>query len=294
MKTNSTEMMNSIKSLLLNSVLSKSQIIYKTFVKAFQLGAQINTKITLDNFNDKLMGFGYRSMQDINKNQEIMRIPVSIGIHGKDLKYFTDDEHKKIVREMCDKSAQYFHQNKNISYMKLFQTQILTMQVLLNLYNEKAELNDFVYSFPMQDLTSINFWKQKTFETISSRNLKTLVIDNRNIQEILYSFVTEKSIYDIKKEDYFWAFNNVNARKITIMDNPQYSFEEIQREMEKPSNKFDPNMDYSNKIYQMILPIFDYFNHSFEPNCRFEPFYDEDEKKSYLICLSEREIKQSK
>ena len=74
MKTNSTEMMNSIKSLLLNSVLSKSQIIYKTFVKAFQLGAQINTKITLDNFNDKLMGFGYRSMQDINKNQEIMRM----------------------------------------------------------------------------------------------------------------------------------------------------------------------------------------------------------------------------
>ncbi len=290
MNSSADNLLNLIKSQFLNSVLVKSQMIYKSFLKGFSLGAELNKQISLENYNDKIMGFGYRALEDIGKGEEIMRIPVTAGFHGKELKHFTNDEHKVIVREMCEKSAQFFHQNQNISYQKLFQTQVLTMQVLLNFYNENAELNDFVNSFPFNDLTNINFWSQKTFENISSRNLKTLVIDNRNVQEILYSIISEKSMYDIRKDDFFWAYNNVNARKISFLDNPITSNEEIEMAVNNINNK-KTKFDYSNQVYQMLLPLIDYFNHSFEPNCRLEPIYDQQDDKSYVICISECGIK---
>jgi len=40
----------------------------------------------------------------------------------------------------------------------------------------------------------------------------------------------------------------------------------------------------------VVLPIIDYLNHSFTPNCRAEPFYDDEERNSYILIISERDI----
>ena len=72
-------------------------------------------------------------------------------------------------------------------------------------------------------------------------------------------------MFEIDFNDYLWAYNNTQSRKITIYPTENNA-----------------------SVYQLILPIIDYINHGTEEevNCTLEPFYDPIAQKSYLRVLS--------
>ena len=272
------DVVSAMQTFFLNSVLPYSMNIYTGISKAFESGAEVNVHIAMHDYNKLGMGFGLKAMENIDTGKELFRVPIVSGFNGKEMENFVSKEDEKIIKNICHNIGKMIYgTSDHTNYEKMYQSQMITFQLIINILNTKSFFHEFVSSFPMSYLTNSIFISPYVYSQIKSRNLKLILADTKNFQDMLYELAMDKSIYDISKEEYLWAYNNANSRKITFIN-------------ENPNDKFSKGSG----IFDVLLPIFDYINHTQEEsevNCRFEPNYDTMLKKSYVLCIADRNIK---
>jgi hypothetical protein len=263
-----------IKNSILNSSLQHSRKIYKVFNMAFERGIDINFRLVLEDYNNLEMGFGLKAAEPIYENKEIMRIPVVTGFNGLDLIDFKEDISKKAIVDLSWKIAKTFFPDSEDSKKrqeKSFQNLILFWQLLLNSYQKDAYNHHFVDSFPDKDLTQPVYASDDIFNLISSRNLKKYYFDNKLFLHSLYNYISREKIHEVTFNEIAWAYNNVISRKIII-----------------------PEESNLKNIYQLIMPIADYINHSStKANCYAEPVYESESKSSYISLKADKNIQEN-
>lgn len=255
---------------ILNSALGKSQNIYNSFNQAIKRGVEINKLILLENYNHLEMGYGLKAGQDINFRDEVFKIPLTTGFNGTDLIDFREDINKKLVYEISRKTAQHFHQKDKFRQEKFYQNCILAWQLILNASNQDSFNYHMVEAFPTHDLTQPVYTSQEIFNQISSKNLIKYYFDNNSFYHNLYEFMKKDSLIEVTYDEIVWAFNNVYARKILLVE------------------------ESTTSPIELILPIIDYVNHSsIKHNLACEPTFDHLDKRSYLFVNATRNIKEN-
>jgi hypothetical protein len=259
----SGNILDACKKVLLNSTLLISKPIYHCFHTAFERGSVLSKQVVLNDYNDQCMGYGFRALEPIPMNNEILRVPLSSGLNGIDMVDMVEDTRKKIVKQLCTKIAAHFAP-EGVKRDKMYQIQTLTWQVILNNHYLEAANNSLVAAFPHEDLTQTIYFPKEIIDNASSLNVKIYISYSSYFYKTLFDYVKNENFFEIDINHFLWAYNNVLSRKLSV---------ETRQNVE------------------LLLPIIDYVNHSsIDPNVIVMPHFDINEKKSYLVLQSTRNI----
>lgn len=260
-----------VKRSLLNSSLMLSQKVYKVFATSLEKQIDINFHLKLEDYNNLEMGFGLKAGQTIVQNQQIFKIPITTGLNGLDLIDFKEDISKKVLIEQCWKVAKKLYPDYlKTRQEKSFQNQMLSWQIILNHQHKEAYNNDLVEAFPENDLAQPLYASDKTFNLISSKNLKKYYCDCKNFIQTIYNEITKEKVYELSLDMFAWAYNNTLSRKMSLID------------------------PMTGNPYEIIVPIVDFINHSStKANCYVEPIFDSTNQRSFISVYSSKLIREN-
>ncbi len=285
---------DTIKNSLLSAALNISKPIYNNFNITLSRNVHLYNPLELEDYNKLEMGIGIKSMEKIEKNREIMTIPIVSGLNGIEMLDIKNDENLKILKSLISKIAISYAEkpvdnksyeikpiiNKidNFKYEKMLQTQSLIWQIIVNNLNERSYNYDLVNSFPKDELTQVAFFNKNIIDNMSSVSLKLFYSETISAYKYIYDLILQQGIFEVSQELFLWAYSNVLARKISILDH--YS------DLDSPNNK-----ESNGKPIELIAPIIEYINHSgSNSNVLYEPDYDFETKQSVVRLYSTREI----
>ena len=153
-----------IKTNLLNSTLKISHQIYNNFNSSLSRNITLYNNLSLEDYNNLEMGLGIKAMEEIEKGQEILTIPIITGLNGLEMIDIKSDQNLTILKSLMNKIAGLYssknpaensdnkfkkEKNDTFRYEKMLQTQSLVWQAMVNLSNEGAYNHDLVNSFPI-------------------------------------------------------------------------------------------------------------------------------------------------
>lgn len=278
-----------IKNILLTTALNLSQPIYTNFNMALSRNIQLYCSLKLEDYNNLEMGIGLCALENIQKHQEIMSIPIISGLNGLEMLDIKTDQNLQILKNLMNKIAFSYSQinvesnninsnqtskNKNqlnnLKYEKMLQTQSLMWQIIVNSLNNNSYNYDLVNSFPREELTQPIYFSKEIINKIASMSLKLFYSETISAYKYIYDFISREGIFEVNQEQFLWAYNNTLSRKISIID---YH-----------------NSEEGSPI-EFIAPILEYVNHSsVNNNVIFEPDYDIESKNSLIRVYATKDI----
>lgn len=128
----------------------------------------------------------------------------------------------------------------------------------------------------MKDLSQIVFWSKEVLNEIDSQIIRQQYKDTNSYYQVIFKQMTEnenspyKGKNSVSLEEFMWAFNIVSSRHL-VLNNDQ--------------SGDDPN------LLLMIMPIFDFINHSFDPNVVALPYHDKINDESFILLQALKDIK---
>jgi hypothetical protein len=139
-------------------------------------------------------------------------------------------------------------------------------------------------TLPTEDLGTIIYWNQVTANAVDSENVRhtlattggyymNMYKDLIDCEESPYRKYSESGLEtaNISTEEFLWAFSIVGSRALVLNNTPFV---------------MEPNPEAA----MMILPLFDFINHSFDPNVIVMPYHDKINEKSYVMLRALRDI----
>jgi hypothetical protein len=300
MKSESTQkaIFDKLKNTLLSSALNISKPIYDNFSMTLSRKIALYNLIAIEDYNHLEMGLGIKALEKINKNQEIMTIPIISGLNGMEMLDIKSDQNLQILKKLIHNIAESYAQNLSgkeeeyesaqnkdfkkpkakideFKYEKMLQTQSLTWQIIVNSLHKDSYNYDLVNSFPKEELTQLAYFDRNILEKMSSASLKFFYSETIGAFKYIYDQIAKEGIFELSQENFLWAYNNTLSRKISIIDHY--------------SNVSD-NSDKGSPI-ELIAPIVEYINHSSSvANVFVEPDYDFDSKQSIIRLYAAENI----
>jgi hypothetical protein len=103
------------------------------------------------------------------------------------------------------------------------------------------------------------------YNSIKSINLKLKTRYSMSMNKLLYDHIMKEGVFEIKFEDFLWAYSNVLTRKYSL--------------------------NIQNNPIEILIPIIDYLNHSsINNNVEVVPHFDRTSQTSSVILMSTRNI----
>lgn len=290
-----------IKNKLLSSALEISKPIYNNFNMCLSRNISIYNSIQIEDYNNLEMGLGLKALEKINKNQEIMTIPIISGLNGLEMLDIKSDENLKILKRLIHNIANSYAQipyleeennnNKNFikpknkidefKYEKMLQTQSLIWQLIVGSINKDSYNYDLINSFPKEELTQLAYFDRNIIEKMTSISLKFFYNETISAFKYIYDQIVQEGIFELSQETFLWAYCNALSRKISIID--YYN----------TKNLNDSNASDKGSPIELIAPLVEYINHSSkDANVILEPDYDYELKQSIIRVYACNDIEQ--
>lgn len=289
-----------LKNTLLSSALNISKPIYNNFNMSLSRNISLYNLIQIEDYNHLEMGLGLKAMEKINKNQEIMTVPIISGLNGLEMLDVKSDQNLQILKKLIHNIAASYAQNTTNSlesesntakkkpkidefkYEKMLQTQSLMWQIIVNSLNKDSYNYDLVNSFPKEnELTQLAYFDRNIVEKMSSVSLKFFFSESIAALSYIYQLIAQEGIFELTQENFLWAYCNTLSRKISIID--YYGNNNTDLHAENQNDKGSP--------IELIAPIVEYINHSSaSSNVIIEPDFDFESKQSIIRLYASADI----
>lgn len=230
----------------------------------------VNHAIKVNNFGGQKK-FGIVANEDILSRSRIFSLSLTQAITGFEIAD-AENKTKNRLEEIAEKIAKKYHENNPSQYyftINLFKVifQILAQQSEPSL--SLHEYSKYLYENYPKDV-ALN-WPNHMEQYIFSSHLKNLIEAQRTYLYTLAGDLDQNGLPHIKYDELFKTISIVRSRSLNFLPH-------------KPKQ-------FTKDTVTIVSPVVDLLNHSFNPNCQIEGFYNSFENDSFVEVKAINDIK---
>lgn len=282
--------------------------------KCMQDDLKVYKRISID--VDHYKGFKLVNLENtIKKDDIIATVPTCYGLNGLDIFQLNKNDSNKFCDLISNSINKFINKEKDTNvYERIKQQYFLTYQAVIINKAHSSFLKDLVNSYP-KDLLSLSCLDNSLLSQVNSKVLKINLMHFVNLNLRIYEDINKDSELKIDKETFLYFYLATLSQKICLytenkainytsqdesVDLYSYMNKEINSKLsaknnrnnivEDENNQNNINNSITKKEINLILPLINIINHSFNNNCDLIPTWDPINKVSFVIIKANKDI----
>ena len=257
---------------LLNSAADFPKQIYNFVHWLSATDFKLYKKINFHDYNKHpdLMGYGLKANENIREGSRILNVPLNMAL--KSTHFIKEDSEQRgiMYQNMCEEAVKILGNIPEEGKVKFRHVLQLQGYIIGLARDDNPKYTPLVDTWPITDLTQPVFWDEGILGEVDSRNvIESQKVHSEIVENLYGALIRTKEYkeleYDWTASEFHWSYHVFQSRQ-TVQH----------------------GADWTHPDYTMLMvPLIEFINHSFHPNCAIEPSTQPTEYLMQLTALKD-------